>query len=66
MKVYKHFHTDEKVDEDEAFDYVMEELLKDGNESLLVEFEENFGKDIVNWFFSGNWIEEEEDNCNGR
>lgn len=59
MKVYRNMHTKELIDEDEAFDYVMEQLYKDEEKGLIDEFKENFGQDLVDWYFSGNFIEED-------
>lgn len=59
MKIYRKMHSNEVIDEDEAFDYVMEQLFKDEEKGLMDDFKENFGEDLVNWFFSGNFIEEE-------
>lgn len=59
MKVYRAIHTNEVIDEEEAFDYVMDKLFKDEEKGLIDDFKENFGQDIVDWYFSGNFIEEE-------
>lgn len=59
MKVYRAMHTNEVIDEDEAFDYVMDKLFKDEEKGLMEDFKENFGQDLVDWYFSGNFIEEE-------
>ena len=59
MKVYRRMFTDELIDEDEAFDYAMDKLFKDEEKGLMDDFKENFGQDIVDWYFSGNFIEEE-------
>lgn len=61
MKVYTHIHTHEKIDEDEAFDYVMDKLgvLECKEEGLLEDFKENFGQDLIDWYFSGNFTEED-------
>ena len=55
IKFYKHIHTDEIVYDDEAFDYVLDYygLKIDKNKCNLDEFKDT----IVEWFFSGNWIE---------
>ena len=58
------------VREDEAYDYALaevksakdEELTKDFIEfaiSLIDNGEEDHKKEMVDWFFSGNWINEE-------
>lgn len=61
MKIYEHIHTHEKIDEDEAFDYVMYKLGVDEcrEKGLMEDFKENFGQDLVDWYFSANFIEEE-------
>ena len=59
MKVYRAMHTNEVIDEDEAFDYVMDKLFKDEEEGLMDDFKENFGQDLIDWYFSGNFIEED-------
>ena len=40
--------------EEEAFDYALERCLKGTEED-----QEDFRKELVEWFFSGNWIDEE-------
>lgn len=61
MKVYTNIHTREKVDEDEAFDYVMDKLgvVECKESGLMEDFKENFGQELVDWYFSGNFIEED-------
>lgn len=67
MKVYKNITTDEVVEEIEAEDYVLDKLgititPKGKNGEMTLEQTE-FIENTVEWFFSGNWIEEEiEDN----
>ena len=41
------------VDENEAFDYAMDNITRG-------ELKEEFGDEIIDWFFSGNWIKEPE------
>ena len=61
MKIYIDMHTNEKITEDEAYDYALEKLgFKGCNDKKLEnEFEESFKEDIVNWFFSGDYVEKE-------
>ena len=56
MKVYRGIGPEERtiVTEEEAFDYALERCLKGTEED-----QEEFRKELVEWFFSGNWIDEE-------
>ena len=57
---YRNLKTNERVEEDESLDYV---LKKCGLKLLEVEdtLEQEEVKDmLVEWYFSGNWIEEDE------
>lgn len=47
------------IPEDEALDFALEELENDTE--LCQEFVDAFGDDIVEWFYSGNWIERDEE-----
>lgn len=63
MKQYKNITTNEIVPEDEAEDYVLNVLgltiePKGKNGEMTVMQLENI-ESTVDWFFSGNWIEEE-------
>ena len=63
MKCYKNTTTDEVVYKEEAEDYVLNRLgikvtPKGKNGEMTVEQLENI-ESTVDWFFSGNWIEEE-------
>lgn len=40
--------------EEEAFDYALKRCLKGAEED-----QEEFRKELVEWFFSGDWIDEE-------
>lgn len=44
------------VEEEQAFDYALERSLHGTEED-----QEEFREMLVEWFYSGNWIEEEED-----
>ena len=56
MKVYRGIGPEEGtiVTEEEAIDYALERCLKGTEED-----QEEFRKELVEWFFSGNWIDEE-------
>lgn len=63
MKCYRNITTDEVVYKEEAEDYVLNRLgitviPKGENGEMTVEQLENI-ESTVDWFFSGNWIEEE-------
>ena len=67
IKFYEGFgkNKSERVYEDEALEYVLEKLgIKiepcTDNESKALEQME-FKRMLVNWYFSGNWIEKWED-----
>ena len=49
MKYYKEINTKKIVIDDEAFDYAIEQIRKNPKDQ----------QEIVDWFFSGNWIEGE-------
>lgn len=44
------------VEEDQAFDYALERCLKG-----TLEDQQEFRKELVEWFYSGSWIKEEGD-----
>ncbi len=58
---YQKMGTDEKVPVEEAFEHVIETINSNAKEMQALK--EEFGKNIVEWFFSGSYIlcEEEED-----
>ena len=63
MKCYRNMTTDEVVYKEEAEEYVLNKLgltvtPKGENGEMTVEQLENI-ESTVDWFFSGNWIEEE-------
>ena len=63
MKCYRNITTDEVVYKDEAEEYVLNRLgvtitPKGENGEMTVEQLENI-ESTVDWFFSGNWLEEE-------
>lgn len=64
MKYYKEMSTGKIVYEEDAEDYVLERLgitvtPRGKNGEMTTEQIENI-ESTVEWFFSGNWIEEEE------
>lgn len=63
MKCYRNITTDEVVYKEEAEEYVFNRLgvtitPKGENGEMTVEQLENI-ESTVDWFFSGNWVEEE-------
>lgn len=63
MKCYRNIKTDEIVYKEEAKEYALNKLgitikPKGTNGEMTIEQIENI-EETVNWFFSGNWIEEE-------
>lgn len=63
MKCYRNMTTDEVVYKEEAEEYVLHRLgltvtPMGENGEMTIEQLENI-TETVNWFFSGNWIEEE-------
>ena len=44
------------VDEEQAFDYALERCLHG-----TIQDQEDFREILVEWFYSGNWIKEDED-----
>lgn len=51
VKGYCHIKTDEFVAEEDAYEYALEKCMGEENEE--------FRKELVEWFFSGNWVKEE-------
>lgn len=63
MKCYRNITTDAVVYKEEAEEYVLDRLgikitPKGKNGEMTIEQLENI-EETINWFFSGNWIEEE-------
>ena len=56
MRVYRGIGPEEGtiVTEEEAVDYALKRCLKGTEED-----QEEFRKELVEWFFSGDWIDEE-------
>ena len=50
-KGYRHIKTREFVSEENAYDYALEKCMGEENEE--------FRKALVEWYFSGNWVEVE-------
>lgn len=59
-KIYKSTKNNEIVMEEEALDYALEKLGIELKYTTNIEQEE-FKELIVDWYFSGNWIKEEEE-----
>ena len=51
VKGYRRFGGDEFVPEEDAYEYALEKCMGEENEE--------FRKMLVEWYFSGNWVEEE-------
>lgn len=50
-KGYQHIHTDEFVTEEDAYLYAFEKCMGEDHEK--------FKEMLVEWYFSGNWVEAE-------
>lgn len=65
MRYYIHFHTNEKVYEEEWKDYAMDKLgIKiepKGKHGELTQDQVEFIDEFTSWYFSGNWVLEEEE-----
>lgn len=66
MKIYKHMNTGEVVFEEDTQDYAMDQLgitvTPKGKNGELTQEQIDFISEFTEWFFSGNWfIEDEED-----
>ena len=48
-----------EVTVEDAFLYALERCVN-GSEEDKKAFEKEFGEELVEWFFSGNWVEREE------
>lgn len=63
MKVYKHMHSKEVVEKEDAEDYAMDQLgitiAPKGNDGALTLEQTEFISEFTEWYFSGDWIEEE-------
>jgi len=69
MKFYRNITTNEKVYKEEAEEYALYELglmdkgkliiVPKGKDNTYTEKQKENIKETVDWFFSGNWIEEE-------
>ena len=44
------------VSEDKAFDYALERCLRG-----TIQDQEDFREEVIRWFYSDNWVEEDED-----
>lgn len=52
---YHNIKSNEFVPEDEAYDYALEQCLNGAEEDV-----KEFRTMLVEWFYSGNWVKEEE------
>ena len=58
---YRHIHTNQVIEGEDALDYAMSKcgikltFVKDSMEQI------EFKDMLVDWYFSGNWIEEKDD-----
>lgn len=63
MKCYKNITTDEVVYKEEAEEYVLNELgltvTPKGKNGEMTQLQLENIQETINWFFSGNWIEED-------
>ena len=63
MKCYRNITTDEVVYNEEAEEYVLNELgltvTPKGKNGEMTQLQLENIEETVSWFFSGNWIEEE-------
>lgn len=64
MKVYRHIHTDEIIEKGkDAEDYAMEQLgvkiTPKGEHGTYTQEQFEFICEFTEWYFSGNWIEED-------
>lgn len=64
MKLYRHIHSKEVVFEEDAEAYAMDQLgitvTPKGLGGALTQEQTEFICEFTEWYFSGNWIEEEE------
>lgn len=62
MKNYRNISTDEVVYEEEAEEYALNELgitiTPKGKNGEMTEKQKENIRETVEWFFSGNWVEE--------
>ena len=62
-KVYRHFNTNEEVFEEDWEQYAMEKLgIKiepQGKEGTYTTEQLEFIEEFTDWYFSGNWIQDE-------
>ena len=63
MKCYRNITTDEVVYKEEAEEYVLNELgltvTPKGKNGEMTQLQLENIQETINWFFSGNWIEED-------
>lgn len=63
MKIFKDMTTQEKINKEDALDYAIEKVGITINEDSENEEQEEFKKMLVEWYFSGNYVEVEEEEC---
>ena len=65
MKIYKHMNTGEVVFEEDAEEYAMDQLgitvTPKGKNGELTQEQVDFICEFIEWFFSGNWFIEDEE-----
>lgn len=61
IKVYVSINGKERIDEDEALKYVLKKLDIQIKENAENKEQQEFKKAIIDWYFSGNYVEEWED-----
>ena len=63
MKCYRNITTDEVVYKEAAEEYVLNELgitvIPKGKNGEMTQLQLENIEETINWFFSGNWIEED-------
>lgn len=63
MRCYRNITTDEVVYKEEAEEYVLNELgltvTPKGKNGEMTQLQLENIEETINWFFSGNWVEEE-------
>ena len=63
MKIFKDMDTQEEINEEDALDYAIKKIEITINENSKNEEQEQFKKMLVEWYFSGNYVEVEEKKC---
>ena len=63
MKIFKDMTTQEKINKEDALDYAIEKVGITINEDPENNEQKEFKKMLVEWYFSGNYVEVEEEEC---